>query len=125
MTDEITLSVRMLNDIAQKLRKRRMEAGALTLASPEVKFVKDETDDPIDVDILLLLLFFFLKKKKKKKNCHCASIASLTSEQMYEHKETNFLVEEFMLLANISVAKKIYEHFPTFAMLRLTTLVSF
>lgn len=28
------------------------------------------------------------------------------------------MVEEFMLLANISVAKKIYEHFPEFAVLR-------
>ena len=33
-------------------------------------------------------------------------------------RETNSLVEEFMLLANISVAKKIYEHFPEYAVLR-------
>ena len=33
-------------------------------------------------------------------------------------RETNSLVEEFMLLANISVAKKIYEHFPQHAVLR-------
>lgn len=32
--------------------------------------------------------------------------------------DTNFLVEEFMLLANISVARAIYEHFPLCAMLR-------
>ena len=33
-------------------------------------------------------------------------------------RETNSLVEEFMLLANISTAKKIYEHFPQYAVLR-------
>lgn len=33
-------------------------------------------------------------------------------------RETNSMVEEFMLLANISVAKKILEEFPDCAMLR-------
>ena len=33
-------------------------------------------------------------------------------------RETNSLVEEFMLLANVSVAKKIYDHFPEHAVLR-------
>ena len=37
---------------------------------------------------------------------------------MYETKESNHLVEEFMLLANISVAKKIYASYPTFSLLR-------
>ena len=36
----------------------------------------------------------------------------------YSCRETNSLVEEFMLLANISVAKKIFNHFPEFAVLR-------
>jgi exosome complex exonuclease DIS3/RRP44 len=38
--------------------------------------------------------------------------------QMYALKETNALVEEFMLLANITVAKKILRHFPTLSLLR-------
>lgn len=33
-------------------------------------------------------------------------------------RETNSMVEEFMLLANISVAQKIYDEFPDCAMLR-------
>lgn len=33
-------------------------------------------------------------------------------------RETNSMVEEFMLLANISVAKKIFEEFPECALLR-------
>ena len=66
-----------------------MAAGALNLASPEVKIHLDsaESSDPIDVE-------------------------------QKELRETNSLVEEFMLLANISVAKKIQETFPQTAVLR-------
>lgn len=38
--------------------------------------------------------------------------------QAKQLKETNSMVEEFMLLANISVAKKIVEEFPECAVLR-------
>jgi exosome complex exonuclease DIS3/RRP44 len=80
--------IKTLNTIAKKLRAKRIEAGALTLASPEVRFVLDtETQNPLDV-------------------------------QMYALRETNALVEEFMLLANITVSKKIVRHFPTFSLLR-------
>jgi exosome complex exonuclease DIS3/RRP44 len=42
--------VRKLNHLARIFRRRRMEAGALTLASPEVKFVLDtQTQNPLDV----------------------------------------------------------------------------
>ena len=37
---------------------------------------------------------------------------------MYEHRDSNRLIEEFMLLANMSVAKKLYETFPDLALLR-------
>lgn len=80
--------VKTLHAIATRLRAKRIDAGALTLASPEVRFVLDtETQNPLDV-------------------------------QMYALRDTNALVEEFMLLANITVAKKIVRHFPTFSMLR-------
>ena len=36
----------------------------------------------------------------------------------YSLKESNALVEEFMLLANITVAKQILKHFPTLSVLR-------
>jgi exosome complex exonuclease DIS3/RRP44 len=66
-----------------------MRAGALNLASPEVKIHLDspESSDPIDVEQKQLL-------------------------------ETNSLVEEFMLLANTSVARKIQKTFPLTAVLR-------
>ena len=38
--------------------------------------------------------------------------------QVYEIKDSNRLIEEFMLLANMSVAKKISDHYPEAAMLR-------
>ncbi|XP_063981458.1 exosome complex exonuclease RRP44 [Diachasmimorpha longicaudata] len=86
--DAIAKSLRGLNTLAKKLKRRRIENGALILASPEIRFqVDNETHDPIDVEA-----------KKMR--------------------ETNSMVEEFMLLANISVAKKIVEEFPECAMLR-------
>ncbi|KAF8245100.1 RNB-domain-containing protein [Wilcoxina mikolae CBS 423.85] len=86
--DELTQGMRTLLALSKKLRKKRMDAGALNLASPEVRIeTESETSDPIDVDTKQLL-------------------------------ETNSLVEEFMLLANISVAEKIYNAFPQSAMLR-------
>ncbi|KAG0328695.1 exosome catalytic subunit dis3 [Podila horticola] len=88
MQDDITKGIRTLNMLAKKLKQKRLDMGALTLASPEVRFsLEHDTQDPVDVE-------------------------------MKELKETNALVEEFMLLANISVARKIYEKFPDSAMLR-------
>ena len=85
----MTKNIRLLNSLAQKLKAGRMAAGALNLASPEVKIHLDsaESSDPIDVE-------------------------------QKEMRETNSLVEEFMLLANISVGKKIQETFPQMAVLR-------
>ncbi|XP_053311384.1 exosome complex exonuclease RRP44 [Spea bombifrons] len=88
MNDEITKSLRLLNKLAKILKKKRIDNGALTLSSPEVRFHMDsETHDPIDL-------------------------------QTKELQETNSMVEEFMLLANISVAQKIYDEFPEYALLR-------
>ena len=86
--DDLTKGVRILLMLSKKLRQKRMEAGALNLASPEVRVqTESETSDPIDVKTKELL-------------------------------DTNSLVEEFMLLANISVAGKIYSAFPQTALLR-------
>lgn len=92
-TDSITQSIRLLNALAIKLKAQRMAAGALNLASPEVKINlgSAESSDPIDVE-------------------------------QKELRETNSLVEEFMLLANVSVAEKIDEVFPQTAVLRCVLL---
>ncbi|KAL2055952.1 hypothetical protein ABVK25_003594 [Lepraria finkii] len=86
--DDLTQGMRTLLMLSKKLRQKRMDAGALNLASPEVRVqTESETSDPVDVKTKELL-------------------------------DTNSLVEEFMLLANISVAGKIYESFPQTALLR-------
>ena len=86
--DDLTKGMRILLVLSQKLKAARMAAGALNLASPEVRIQTDsETSDPVDVKTKELL-------------------------------DTNSLVEEFMLLANISVASKIYNTFPQTALLR-------
>lgn len=85
---ELALSLRGLNSLAKILKKRRMDNGALSLASPEIRFrVDSETHEPLEV----------------------------VSKKM---RETNSMVEEFMLLANVSTAEKILEEFPEVALLR-------
>ena len=86
--DPLTCDLRNLASLARKLRAARFDAGALALASPEVKFQLDsETLDPTDVG-------------------------------MYQTREANRMVEEWMLLANCTVADKILASFPGAAMLR-------
>jgi len=88
MDDEVTAGLRRLLQVAKVLRARRTAAGALQLASPEVKFQLDsETLDPLDVG-------------------------------MYQTRDTNYMVEEMMLMANITVAEKILKDFPSCAVLR-------
>ncbi|KAK4190516.1 putative mitotic control protein [Podospora australis] len=86
--DDLTKSIRTLLALSKKLKQKRLDAGALSLSSPEVKVqMESETSDPIDVKTKELL-------------------------------DTMSLVEEFMLLANTSVARRIYEAFPQTAILR-------
>ena len=85
---DLANDLRRLRDVSKALRAKRMEQGALTLASPEVRFeLDDETSNPLDVSL-------------------------------YISRETNKMVEEMMLLANIAVAERISEHYPSFALLR-------
>ncbi|XP_075146089.1 exosome complex exonuclease RRP44-like protein Dis3 [Haematobia irritans] len=84
----IAKSLRNLNKLAKILKKRRMDNGALVLASPEIRFqVDSETHEPLEVEAKQL-------------------------------RDTNSMVEEFMLLANITVAEHIANEFPECAMLR-------
>lgn len=86
--DDLTKGMRTLMMLSKKLKAARMAAGALNLASPEVRVeAESETSDPIDVKTKQML-------------------------------DTNSLVEEFMLLANISVAAKVYSAYPQTALLR-------
>ncbi|CAH0546129.1 unnamed protein product [Brassicogethes aeneus] len=86
--DSIAQSLRNLNMLAKILKKGRLQKGALVLASPEVK-IRMDSETMEPLDVEIKKMF-----------------------------ETNSMVEEFMLLANISVAQKILEDFPDCAMLR-------
>ncbi|KAJ3689747.1 hypothetical protein LUZ61_018911 [Rhynchospora tenuis] len=88
LMDPLTVDLRNLNALAKIMRHRRSERGALTLASAEVKFQID-TETHDPLDI-----------------------------GMYQIREANQMIEEFMLAANISVAEKILKHFPLCALLR-------
>lgn len=43
---------------------------------------------------------------------------------MYQIREANQMVEEFMLAANVEVAEKILKHFPLCALLRFAAIVT-
>jgi exosome complex exonuclease DIS3/RRP44 len=48
----VSTGIRNLNDLAKTLKKKRIAAGALTLASTEIKFIIDkETQTPEDVQM--------------------------------------------------------------------------
>ncbi len=64
----------ILNDLAQKFRRKRFAAGAINFSSSEVRFKLDEKGKPISV-------------------------------MVKESKEAHQLIEEFMLLANRTVAE--------------------
>ncbi|KAL0882243.1 hypothetical protein ABMA27_000778 [Loxostege sticticalis] len=86
--DQIASSLRVLNALAKKLKRKRLDNGALLLASPEIRFqVDSETHDPIEVQAKKIV-------------------------------DTNSMVEEFMLLANVSVAEKLAAEYPQCALLR-------
>lgn len=85
---ELARDLRLMMKMTKKLKQKRVDNGALSLASNEVRFELDSvTHDPIDA-------------------------------KEYQMKETNSMVEEMMLLANCSVAEKIHEAYPSCALLR-------
>ena len=73
---EYAKELEVLNKLAQELRRRRYQQGALEFDRAEVRFEIDETGRPVKV--------------------YCK-----------ETKEANKLIEEFMLLANLTVAESI------------------
>uniref|UniRef100_A0A6N2M0I4 RNB domain-containing protein n=1 Tax=Salix viminalis TaxID=40686 RepID=A0A6N2M0I4_SALVM len=86
LVDPLTKDLRNMNALAKA--EARIQRGALTLASAEVKFQIDtEKHDPLDIGML--------PKQKIR--------------------EANQMVEEFMLAANVSVAEK---EFPECSLLR-------
>ncbi|OWZ11251.1 Exosome complex uclease [Phytophthora megakarya] len=75
--------IKTLSVIANRLRANRLDAGAETLAVPNIQLGVDSNTNPLN-----------------------------------GVRDTNALVEEFMLLADITVANKILHHFPECSLLR-------
>ncbi|OQR77660.1 exosome complex exonuclease RRP44-like [Tropilaelaps mercedesae] len=86
--DSVTQGLRVLNSLAKKLKAERMANGALNLASNEARFHLD-SETHDPIDVE-------------------------TKQQL----ETNSMVEEFMLLANKSVAERLYRELSQCALLR-------
>ncbi|KAM5163267.1 DIS3-like exonuclease 2 isoform 2-T2 [Mantella aurantiaca] len=86
--DEIQNAVLNLHHIAQNLRKHRFEEGALRLDQLKLAFTLDH-------------------ESGMPQGCY-----------IYHYRDSNKLVEEFMLLANMAVAHKIFNNFPEEALLR-------
>ncbi|XP_041848575.1 DIS3-like exonuclease 2 [Melanotaenia boesemani] len=86
--DEIHQAVLNLHYIAKNLRAQRFSGGALRLDQLKLSFTLD-------------------KESMMPQGCY-----------VYEYRDSNKLVEEFMLLANIATAHHIYRKFPELALLR-------
>ncbi|KAI3375239.1 hypothetical protein L3Q82_021745, partial [Scortum barcoo] len=86
--DEIHHAVLNLHTIAKNLRAQRFSGGALRLDQLKLSFTLD-------------------KETMMPQGCY-----------VYQYRDSNKLVEEFMLLANIATAHHIYRKFPELALLR-------
>ncbi|XP_066201724.1 DIS3-like exonuclease 2 [Saccopteryx leptura] len=86
--EEVHQAVLSLHRIAKELRKQRFLDGALRLDQLKLAFTLDH-------------------ETGLPQGCH-----------VYEYRDSNKLVEEFMLLANMAVAHRIYRAFPERALLR-------
>jgi len=85
---DLACSIRGLLNLSKILKQKRVDNGAVRLSSPQLHFVLDSETNE-----------------------------PLNGEQ-YQHLDVNSLIEEFMLYANIEVAKHIYSVFPQSACLR-------
>ncbi|XP_044934837.1 DIS3-like exonuclease 2 isoform X4 [Mustela putorius furo] len=87
-SEEVHRAVLNLHGIAKELRKQRFVDGALRLDQLKLAFTLDH-------------------ETGLPQGCH-----------IYEYRDSNKLVEEFMLLANMAVAHKTHRTFPERALLR-------
>uniref|UniRef100_A0A670K5H3 DIS3-like exonuclease 2 n=1 Tax=Podarcis muralis TaxID=64176 RepID=A0A670K5H3_PODMU len=86
--DEVRQAVLNLHQIAKQLREQRFMDGALRLDQLKLSFTLD-------------------KESGMPQGCY-----------IYQYRDSNKLVEEFMLLANMAVAHQMHRSFPSKALLR-------
>lgn len=86
--DDIKWRMLLLYSISRQLKSKRYDSGALSINNPKLRF----SLDPLSGEPI--------------------------SYEVEGRKEANYLIEEFMLLANQAVAKFIHQHFPDISILR-------
>lgn len=106
---EVAISLRRLMKISQVLRKNRINRGAIELASSEVKVDYEESRN---------LYRDSNNGKDLDKEQISSVVLNVKNVSAYNYLNTNLMVEEFMLLANVSVARQIISKFPNCCLLR-------
>ncbi|XP_068149405.1 DIS3-like exonuclease 2 [Drosophila tropicalis] len=86
--EDVMERIRWLHNIAQNMRKSRFEQGALTINNAKLRF----TLDPLNGEPITF--------------------------EVEKQREANRMIEEFMLLANQSVARHIHAKYPEISVLR-------
>nr|CEL66814.1 TPA: DIS3-like exonuclease 1, related [Neospora caninum Liverpool] len=138
---ELAENLRRLLAVSKVIRRKRMEAGALQLASPDVQIIRDTLKDNRDAKARTLSdptdppakkedevakrrqeRGGERKEKEPKQEGEWYGEEVVQEEAsdiaLYQARETNRMVEDFMLLANTTVAEKIVEYFPSASLLR-------
>lgn len=90
LAKQVVSSVQLMFELASKMRKARYDRGALSLNKGKLKFQFEDMNSRV----------------------------APKGFSLETSKEANWMVEEFMLLANIRVAEKITEYLPECALLR-------
>ncbi|KFG65374.1 RNB family domain-containing protein [Toxoplasma gondii RUB] len=130
---ELAENLRRLLAISKVIRRKRTEAGALQLASPDVQIIrdtlKDNRDDKTQPPVkptetrrgdITSEKNENGEKGERAKECYAEEVVQEEASDiaLYQARETNRMVEDFMLLANTTVAEKIVSYFPSASLLR-------
>ncbi|KFH10626.1 RNB family domain-containing protein, partial [Toxoplasma gondii VAND] len=130
---ELAENLRRLLAISKVIRRKRTEAGALQLASPDVQIIrdtlKDNRDDKTQPPVkptetrrgdITSEKNENGEKGEHAKECYAEEVVQEEASDiaLYQARETNRMVEDFMLLANTTVAEKIVSYFPSASLLR-------
>ncbi|KAF7457920.1 Exosome complex exonuclease RRP44 [Cryptosporidium felis] len=103
---EVAISLRKLLDISKILKKNRIDRGAIELSSSEVKIELEEYGAQ------------YCNQNSSINDFERSKFLNIKDISIYNHLSTNSMVEEFMLLANTTVAKYILRKFPHCCLLR-------
>jgi len=127
---KVTASLKTMFALTKEMRARRSAAGALELASPEVRFelADDETNDPIDAGMYQIRGANRMVRRGEEEFCwsfffFCRGVSRFFESRVFfahfkKKKLSLIQVEEMMLAANVRAAEFTLSKFPAAAMLR-------